>query len=85
MSSANSWNHGQCILGISKVWPGAFGLMSKKATTASSSYTLVAGISPAAILQKIQFSIAYGAEVSEKNLGGGVPLFKERSDYKKWG
>ena len=43
-----------CRRGITTVWPSASGEMSRNATAASSFATISAGISPAAIRQKMQ-------------------------------
>ena len=43
-----------CSLGISRMCVGAFGSRSRKATTRSDSRRISAGISRAAILQKMQ-------------------------------
>ena len=54
MSVSVSW----CAFGMIRVWPTFAGAMSMKASSLSSSWTLVAGIVPSAILQKIHsFSI----------------------------
>lgn len=45
------------VFGITSTCTGACGLISRNARIFSSSYSLVDGISPAAILQKRQFSI----------------------------
>jgi hypothetical protein len=44
-------------LGITRIWPGLIGAISINARIKSSSYILVAAISPATILQKIQSTI----------------------------
>ena len=43
-----------CSVGMTRMWVGACGLMSRNATTRSSRWTTSAGISPATILQKRQ-------------------------------
>ena len=54
-----------CAFGMIRVWPTLAGAMSMKANSLSSSWTLVAGIFPSAILQKIHsFSIFYVVIVS---------------------
>src|ERR1019366_4897995 len=55
-SGLASFNPAMCCLGMMSMCVGALGLMSSKANTLSSSYTFLAGIFPAMILQKRQFS-----------------------------
>src|SRR5262249_10407165 len=45
-------------IGTTRTWVGACGFRSRNATAASVRATIVAGISPAAILQKMQSAIA---------------------------
>src|SRR5438034_2217220 len=56
-----------CSLGINRMCVGAFGLTSRNATTESEAYTMSAGISLAAILQKMQ-SLACPISVIPFNL-----------------
>src|SRR2546422_11534383 len=56
-SSCGSWpslSDGTCGVGITSRWVGAWGLMSRNAISPSPRFTIVAGISPAATLQKRQ-------------------------------
>lgn len=50
---------GNVFFGTIRTWTGACGCMSRKANTASFSYTLADGISPAMILQNRQSMIVY--------------------------
>src|SRR6185295_6930657 len=50
--SVSSAADSMCSREMSRVWVGAFGLMSRKATMSSSLWTMSAGISPSAIPQK---------------------------------
>src|SRR2546422_4401526 len=52
--SLASLSDGTCCLGITRRWVGAWGLMSRNAISPSPRFTIVAGISPAATLQKRQ-------------------------------
>ena len=56
-SSGISKTFATCAFGITRACPLVAGPMSKITLTSSSSYKVVDGISPAAILQKIQLSI----------------------------
>src|SRR3989344_4470202 len=47
----------ECFFGMTSACPGFTGLMSRNASVSSSSYTICAGSSRAAILQKIQSAI----------------------------
>src|SRR5437899_1343810 len=52
--SLASLSDGTCCVGITRRWVGAWGLMSRNAISPSPRFTIVAGISPAATLQKRQ-------------------------------
>src|SRR5438309_1054833 len=52
--SLASLSDGTCWVGITRRWVGAWGLMSRNAISPSPRFTIVAGISPAATLQKRQ-------------------------------
>ena len=54
--AAEQWlaKDARCFFGITRMWVGAFGSMSWKARTASSSKTFFEGMLPATILQKMQ-------------------------------
>src|SRR2546426_2252682 len=52
--SLASLSDGTCCVGITRRWVGAWGLMSRNAISPSPRLTIVAGISPAATLQKRQ-------------------------------
>src|SRR3989475_596823 len=52
--SLASLSDGTCCVGITRRWVGAWGLMSRNAISPSRRFTMVAGISPAATLQKRQ-------------------------------
>src|SRR2546427_10486968 len=50
--SLASLSDGTCCVGITRRWVGAWGLMSRNAISPAPRLTIVAGISPAAPLQK---------------------------------
>src|SRR2546422_5632421 len=52
--SLASLSDGRCCVGIPRRWVGAWGLMSRTASSPPRRLTIVAGISPAATLQKRQ-------------------------------
>src|SRR4051812_39626639 len=54
MESLASFNVPTCVVGITRTWEGACGLRSLNASMLSPRLTTAAGISPAAILQKMQ-------------------------------
>src|SRR5437588_5759341 len=60
---------GECTRGITSACPRVAGLMSMKAIVRSSSSTIVAGISPARILQKMQSGSAIAGSLDA--LGSG--------------
>src|SRR3989442_15875914 len=52
--SLASLSDGTCCVGITRRWVGAWGLMSRNAISPTPRFTIAAGISPAATLQKRQ-------------------------------
>src|SRR4051794_39564374 len=60
-SSEIAWRFSTWVFGMQSRWPRVAGLMSMKAIVRSSSWTLVAGISPATILQNRQSGSAMAA------------------------